>query len=92
MTSKILIPSLYLILQVCNGAKFRESDCFLTESFMDLCKADIPVYRWDMSLEKCIPVTYGGCAKTNNNFVTKQKCQKAAEPICKRLLNLRDAL
>ncbi|KAF7242163.1 U-actitoxin-Avd3i, partial [Varanus komodoensis] len=38
------------------------------------CRASFHRYYFDISTEKCIPFTYGGCRGNANNFLSAQGC------------------
>ncbi|CAG9841159.1 unnamed protein product [Diabrotica balteata] len=64
---------------------FRKEDCSLgVEQKIGLtsCRADIPVYRWSNTENKCVNDFYSGCHATKNNFQHKEDCVKIATPIC----------
>ena len=39
------------------------------------CRAIIPRYHYDASMQRCFPFIYGGCGGNRNNFPSKTDCQ-----------------
>ncbi|KIH61626.1 Kunitz/Bovine pancreatic trypsin inhibitor domain protein [Ancylostoma duodenale] len=40
------------------------------------CRASMRRYYYDESKGKCVKFIYGGCGATQNNFETKEECQR----------------
>ncbi|CAB0006626.1 unnamed protein product [Nesidiocoris tenuis] len=43
------------------------------------CRADFPMYGYDVSQKKCVEFQYGGCRGNRNNFKTLEDCQQTCE-------------
>ncbi|KAG5898062.1 hypothetical protein JTB14_001768 [Gonioctena quinquepunctata] len=75
-----------LVFVSCDTGKFSEVDCGepveKTGPSGESCRANIPVFTWSASENKCVSDFYGGCYSTNNRFRTLEDCEKIAKPLC----------
>ncbi|XP_018571161.1 kunitz-type serine protease inhibitor 2-like [Anoplophora glabripennis] len=85
--SRYVASSLFiLVLHLISASCFTVDDCFKdVQEGLRVCRAYIPVFKWNMELQECDIAIYGGCYPTSNNFKTIEECQLVTESVCKKL-------
>ncbi|XP_077346906.1 carboxypeptidase inhibitor SmCI-like isoform X1 [Lithobates pipiens] len=46
------------------------------------CEVYIPSYYYDQEAKTCKDFVYGGCQGNENNFLTKEECDRTCNPVC----------
>jgi hypothetical protein len=41
------------------------------------CRGNFPRFGYDPESKSCVQFTYGGCAGNDNNYLTKEACEKS---------------
>nr|CAI5861956.1 unnamed protein product [Callosobruchus analis] len=80
---KVALVVFALCFSVASAEQFTVEDCVKdVEAGPIGCKANFPVYMWDVETKQCESTIYGGCNPTNNMFWSLEDCESIARPIC----------
>jgi Kunitz/Bovine pancreatic trypsin inhibitor domain len=60
-----------------NGDCIKKQPPCEQEIVVGPCKGAIPKWAYDKNKKKCVQFSYGGCEGNDNNYDTKDQCEKA---------------
>ncbi|CAD7079099.1 unnamed protein product [Hermetia illucens] len=60
------------------AAGMKQGQCSLQKAEGD-CYALIPRFYYNAESNECLKFHYGGCGGNDNNFLTKEECEKACK-------------